>query len=91
LSKSEIDRDFLPRLIVFETGARSLRGAKRRSNPFFLCTGYGLLRFARNDVFTLQFGCLKIESGICIFLTAPPEERWFARPSEDITGISMNR
>ena len=27
----------------------SLRGAKRRSNPLFLCGSSGLLRFARND------------------------------------------
>src|SRR6185437_4353923 len=27
----------------------SLRGAKRRSNPYFRLLGHGLLRFARND------------------------------------------
>src|SRR3954447_24540583 len=32
------------------TNAKRLRkGAKRRSNPFFLLWRYGLLRFARND------------------------------------------
>jgi hypothetical protein len=31
--------------------ATSLRGAKRRSNPFFSSQLYGLRRFARNDEF----------------------------------------
>src|SRR5260370_18389541 len=33
----------------------SLRGAKRRSNPAFLCGGSGLLRFARNDVLLVTY------------------------------------
>src|ERR1700681_1945115 len=41
-------------------GLPSLRGVKRRSNPWLSCTNCGLLRFARND--DEWCCCLKFES-----------------------------
>src|SRR5260370_22775221 len=38
-----------PRWRTMTPNRSSLRGAKRRSNPFAIRFGYGLLRFARND------------------------------------------
>jgi hypothetical protein len=73
--------------------ARSLSGAARnlssgaRSRDALAPTRWLAMTFS----IPLQFGYLKIESGICIFLAAPPEERRFARPSENITGIGVNR